>query len=558
MIKKLIDFLQKYHLIVISAFIVVFVGVIVLIIINLGNNDSFKVLDTKNYVVEYDRSWKVKEQETNSLLLKHKNSNSFIKIDIIPLESEFAYYSIDDLIDEILYNIDKQNKNYKLISKQEDIFTDYQYRGYKMLYEVDNLQTMVATYKKSDKLIMISYEAVNDYFDILLDSVHNIIYHFNAKEKQFNLTGDIDLKLEEINFSKGTKVKKLLSKARDYEVADNNYYVSYSIPDCFQLGALNSRYQYFELEGLEDGNLTMNVNIYNRNIYEYLDKNNSFNVFDNYEMFQEDEDYSGFLESIGKLDSDYDSYIYKNSYYYDKATGFKDNEIKEYRRKEENIELIYALNKNHILVMKLSSSGVGIPEKLIHMININKSNNYASYIKSNEKDGYLVAELQRFKDYRKDKIESITIQLPAKYNELDQSNNFYENRIFSLHYDEKKNIYDYEVEYRLTTVSDINSLVDIINHSYTTSYGSYHNLSFIGEVTVNNKKFIEYDGGYTNLGGIMFTDINRFKYYVYKKALFYRVGDEGYLIIEISGNDHEISDAIINEVTNFEIEEKEI
>ena len=558
MIKRLINFLKKYHLIVISASIVVFIGVIVLIIINFYNNDSLKVLDTENYVVEYDRSWKVKEQELNSVLLKHKNSNSFVKIDVIPLESEFAYFSIDDLIDEIIYNIDKQNKNYKLISKQEDIITDYQYRGYKMLYEVDNLQTMVATYKKSDKLIMISYESVNDYFDILLDSVHNIIYHFDTKEKQFNLTGDINLNLKKIKFSKGDKVEKLLSKVKNYEVADNNYYVSYSIPDNFQLGALNSRYQYFELEGLEDGNLTMNVNIYNWNIYEYLDKKNSLNVFDNYEMFQKDEDYSEFQESIEILDSDYDSYIYKNSYYYDKATIFKDNELKEYRRRDENIELIYALNKNHILVIKLSSSGVGIPEKLINMINIEKSKNYASYVKSNKKDGYLVAELQRFKDYRKDKIESITIRLPDKYDELDRLNNFYEKRVFSLNYDEEKEIYDYEIEYQLTTISDINSLVDIINNSYTTSYGPYDNLSFIGNVTVNNKDFIEYSGGYTNLGGIMFTDINRFKYYVYKKALFYRIGDEGYLMINISGNNHEISDDIINEVTNFVIEEKSI
>ena len=558
MIKRLINFLKKYHLIVISASIVVFIGVIVLIIINFYNNDSLKVLDTENYVVEYDRSWKVKEQELNFVLLMHKNRNSFVKIDVIPLESEFAYFSIDDLIDEIIYNIDKQNKNYKLISKQEDIFTDYQYRGYKMLYEVDNLQTMVATYKKSDKLIMISYESVNDYFDILLDSVHNIIYHFDTKEKQFNLTGDINLNLKKIKFSKGDKVEKLLSKVKNYEVADNNYYVSYSIPDNFQLGALNSRYQYFELEGLEDGNLTMNVNIYNWNIYEYLDKKNSINDFDNYKMFKKDEDYSEFQESIEILDSDYDSYIYKNSYYYDKATIFKDNELKEYRRRDENIELIYALNKNHILVIKLSSSGVGIPEKLINMINIEKSKNYASYVKSNKKDGYLVAELQRFKDYRKDKIESITIRLPDKYDELDRLNNFYEKRVFSLNYDEEKEIYDYEIEYQLTTISDINSLVDIINNSYTTSYGPYDNLSFIGNVTVNNKDFIEYSGGYTNLGGIMFTDINRFKYYVYKKALFYRIGDEGYLMINISGNNHEISDDIINEVTNFVIEEKSI
>ena len=71
-------------------------------------------------------------------------------------------------------------------------------------------------------------------------------------------------------------------------------------------------------------------------------------------------------------------------------------------------------------------------------------------------------------------------------------------------------------------------------------------------MTLNGKKFKVYSGGYTNLGGILFTNTNRIRYYINKKVLFYELSNEGYLIIEVNGNGKEISDEILNEVTNFE------
>ena len=97
--------------------------------------------------------------------------------------------------------------------------------------------------------------------------------------------------------------------------------------------------------------------------------------------------------------------IYKNSFIYNKAFKYDKNFKKqEYKRQDENVELIYALDNNHTLVMKIKSTGLPITKKLISMIKITNSTNYASYVKIEKEGNFLIGRLQRFKDYNKDKI----------------------------------------------------------------------------------------------------------------------------------------------------------
>ena len=117
-------------------------------------------------------------------------------------------------------------------------------------------------------------------------------------------------------------------------------------------------------------------------------------------------------------------------------------------------------------------------------------------------------------------------------------------------------IYDYTVHYELTTLSD-ESVIKTTNSVYIRStYGESHELTYSGNMTINGKEFKVYDGGYTDISGIMFTNINRKRYYVNKKILFYEMSDKGNLYIEISGNGKDITNEIINELVNFTIEEK--
>ena len=372
------------------------------------------------------------------------------------------------------------------------------------------------------------------------------------KEDTFSLKNNLKLNTTEINYSKEDSLNKVLKDKETYEIASNNYYVKYTIPSNFKLNSLTSNYSNFTFENLENKDITMNVSIMSVNIYEYLNKDNSLNVYDDYKSYKTNEDYKNFNESLSILESNYDSYIYKNSYEYTKAIKYNDNyEMEEYNRKDENIMLIYALNKNHILTIEISAKGIGITEKLINMIDIESSKNYESYISSDKEDGYILSSLKRFEDYKKENVETINIKIPDKYIELDKGDNIYQYRHYGLNYDYDMEMYDYEINYTLTS-SNVEQQVKNINNTFSTTYGDYNYLTYSSDLTLNGKKFKVYSGGYTNLGGILFTNTNRIRYYINKKVLFYELSTEGYLIIEVNGNGKEISDEILNEVTNFE------
>ena len=215
--EKLYDIYKKYKIAIIIALAIVLVGILCLVLFNvLKSNSKLIALDEKNYSLKYDNSWKIKEKKDNYVSLNHKSSKSLLKIEVIDLDKEYKYSDIDDLIDEIVYNIGEQNKTYKLISKQKDIFTKYEFKGYKLLYETETEQVMIMTFKKSDKLIVASYEAKNKYFDMLLDSVQNIVYNFNTTDENFELKNSIKTETSEISFSESEDLDKILTDTKEY------------------------------------------------------------------------------------------------------------------------------------------------------------------------------------------------------------------------------------------------------------------------------------------------------------------------------------------------------
>lgn len=516
-----------------------------------------KKLDNDTYALNYDSTWKIKEKSKNNIVFKH-HSGSKITIDIITLKNEASYLSIDDLIDEILYSIQKQNKNYKLLFNNSEKITKDEFAGYKILYENDKEQVMINTYKKSDKLVFISYEAKNNYFDILLDSVENIIYNLDIKDKTFDIKSNIKLKKVDINYEQNKNLDKSLKNTNLYEIASSNYYVKYLLPSNFKAHSLDSQHGNFVFDFKDDKNITshiyLNTSILNRNIYNYLDKEESGSVFKSYEAYKKDKNYSNYEEAVSSLKSDYDSYIYKNSYYYNNGTVFEDDTLKNKKEYNENIELIYALNNNHIFVVKINSVGAPITENMINMIKVKSSENYSSFIKIEKEENNLIGRLQRYSDYSYDKIDKITIKIPDKYEEIDKDRNIYSERYYELNYNEDLLIYDYDVHYDFSDMSKEQVVKNINSFNIIKSYGDYKELTYSTDLTLNDKKFSIYDGGYTNLSGIMFTNTNRVNYYVNKKVLIYEMPNKGTLYIEINGNNKEISNDMLTELTNFIIE----
>lgn len=555
--EKLYDFYKKYKIAIIIALTIVLVGILCLTL--LKSNSKLIALDEKNYSLKYDNSWRIKEKKDNYVSLNHKSSKSLLKIEVVNLDKEYKYSDIDDLIDEIVYNFGKQNKTYKLITKQKDIFTKYEFKGYKLLYETEIEQVMIMSFKKSDKLIVASYEAQNKYFDILLDSVQNIVYNFNTTDESFDLKNTIKTKTSEMHFSESQDLDKMFADSKEYEIGYNNYKVIYEVPSSFELSSFDTTSNYFNLRKYDKAQMTISANIYNKNVYEYLDKDNFNNVYKNYKSYKENKDISDFEELISEIDSKYsDSYVYKNSY---KTTAIKYNDKFKpvsYKRTDENVELIYSLNKNHILIITIKSTGCPITKKLLDSIKIKSITNYSSYLKNKLDNGYRVAELQKYMGYERSLVNNIIIKLPKNYKEIDKKNNLYNERYFGFNYDEDKELYDYIVHYQLSATNDVAKNVESLNIKFEKAYGECNYYQAVGNVIVNDKQFIEYVGGYTDLGGIPFTNINRYKYYINYKALFYKLSDESYLIIELQGNGKEISDDIVNQVTNFEVNEKNI
>lgn len=123
------------------------------------------------FKVEYDSSWKL--VYGNEFMLKHKKTNSVINIQSKKLEDKFIDTDLKYLIDDIIYSIEEQNKDYKLIKISNDVNTEYQAFSY--LYEKNKEQVLVNVYKNHGTLVIAYYEADSEVYDIVLDSVDTIL-----------------------------------------------------------------------------------------------------------------------------------------------------------------------------------------------------------------------------------------------------------------------------------------------------------------------------------------------------------------------------------------------
>lgn len=540
-----LNFIKKYKLALLITLGIIMIGLVgILLFLDFKDDSSIKEFKNNNYSLKYDLSWKINSKKDKTIILEH-DKGAKLKIEVIDLVEEYKFSTVDYMLDELLYNIETQNKEYKLLYKNEETVTKNKYDGYKMLYEAEGSQVIVLICKKNDKLIMFTYEAINNYFDILLDSVQSIIYNFDTVEEKFDLNYNLKLDISDINYSKSESVEALLNKTTEYEIAAHNYHVKFSLPKNFKQSNINSTSGMYKFEGLDDGSIDVKTIIYNRNIFEYLDKKKSFNLYNDYEYLKKDDACSNFEETLDEIKSDYDSYIYKHSYIYKNKYNDDKSELRE------TIVLLYALNRDHILVIEIESKKINIPEKLISMIKINSSENYFRYTDSRIENGYIHSVLKR---NGPNKIEEVNIKVPEKYIEIDKNSNLYKGRYYGLNFNEEKFIYDYDVEYEITEYysDNIDSIVKI-HGTFPTSYGKYKNLTYSGERIFNNKTFGVYEGGYTDRTGIMLTNNNREYYYANVNMLVYELPSGGFIIVIIKGNGFEISNEVLSELTNFEI-----
>ena len=346
--KKFIE--KNKILLIIFILFIILLGGIIFICVN-GNTKVYE-FNNKDYSFRYDSTWKISKETEGLLKLLHKKSGSELNIRINELEENLQYKSIEELFDTTLYNIQEQNKDYKLLYKENVNLTKNNLNGYKVLFENENNEVEICMYKQGSKLVLITYEADYENFDILLDSANNIIYSFSLAEQKFNVQASINLETKPITYVKEENIIKLLKNVKQVEVTNENYLVKCLIPDNFKNDEEEAN--IYSFQNINTGEyIDLRANIYNLNLYEYLDKNNTFNIYSNYNL----NSYNKANSVLQKGEVQPLNYIYKNSYYVNDVLY-------------ENIEIVFELNENHILSVVISSTGVGIPEELVKMIKV--------------------------------------------------------------------------------------------------------------------------------------------------------------------------------------------
>ena len=545
--KKIIDKLKKYKLIIIIALIIVIIGTTLIFTLN-GKNIDMYAFNNNYYDFNYDKTWQVKDKSDLSVSLNNKDKAS-LNIELINIDDEYKYSDLSDIIDDLLYTINSQNSNYKLISKKEDKVTKLEYSGYKLLYENDESQAMITILKSGDKVVVFNYEALNKYFDILLDSVQNIIYNFALKPEKFELTSNITVNTEEMDYANNISLANKLIDTKDYTMASQNYEVNYSIPSIFKIKDFYSNYGNFEYQD-SDGKIKITTGVYKVNMYDYIDSSKTIGtIYSDCSYMKESPDtYKDLKEKISEFKiGDYSGYIYKISYTY----HFVDD------RQEEKYIIAVAINKNHIFEAKIEGEGIKIPKKLIEQIKINYVNNYSSYIIRNVENGYFNVEFKQFKDYNYKDYYLINLKLPEKYREMPSYLNVYTKRDFGLNYDHDNDVYQYDIDYDFSSYY-MEAAIESANSSMNSNskYGAVSEMQEEEPIILNDKKFLVYSGSYYKKGDLYNSNESNIVYKVNKKILVYELENSRYLTITIDANDTDINEDILRELTNFSVSEE--
>ena len=165
---------NKKGIIFILLAIIILVGVVLFV---LNNDVKIKEFNNDDIEVVYDSTWKLVDKK--ELSLEHKKSKSTFRVVSKELESNYYDTELKDIIKDVIYDVQTQNKKFTLIDTEENISEKYD--GYSYLYENGDGQVMVNIYKKDNILVIAYYEASNEYYDIVLDSVDSILNTLEIK-----------------------------------------------------------------------------------------------------------------------------------------------------------------------------------------------------------------------------------------------------------------------------------------------------------------------------------------------------------------------------------------
>ncbi len=156
------------------------ISILVIWLILFKNRSYIKKYENDFFSFSYDTTWTLNIDESDYIGLTNK-TNSIVNIKISNLTTKDLNNNIEIISDEVRFDIEKQNTNYKLLNEEKTTVTSNKYEAYKLLYEDGENQNLVIALKKDNNLYVISYISSNETFDIVLDSFQTILGTLNFK-----------------------------------------------------------------------------------------------------------------------------------------------------------------------------------------------------------------------------------------------------------------------------------------------------------------------------------------------------------------------------------------
>lgn len=539
--------LKKFKVIIIGT-----ITLLVLLFLLIGyflffHTNKIKQYKNEVYSIEYDSTWKLKEKKKNYLLLKH-GKKSKIEISMKTLEEEVRYNDISTFIEDIQNAIEKSNSSYQIISKKKDSVTKRNLEGYKLLYEGKNTQSYVVISKYNDKLFTIIYEAKDEEFDILLDSVSFIINQFSINDDTF----DLNQKLEEIKTTGITYSKDksdLSSKKTERQIANQGYIIKYKLSEDILKDEFNSYSYYNNYKDKDKNQINLDILMSPVNIYEYLTNT----LMKKEKSYKKIDDYKNVKTEVDKIrNHGYNGYIYKISYEYESCGIKEDGSTGDKIIKEEDYFVLYEIDPITTLIYEIKAHEKNISKDLIENLEITSKQKYGAYITRNIENNNIVNTMKTLKSdtkYSKEqKYYQVTLFTPQKYYErYYDNNNIYESRYFGLDFDKENEEYKTKVHYILNHSSigtDIKLVKENINSKKNASF------TYVKDITINKNTFKYYKASYTS-GKTKYNNAYLFL------ELFNKDSYSNSIYLEISTKDDIIKEDMIEGLLNMKIEIKD-
>ncbi len=361
--------------------LIIYIAIIMIILVLAGTIFSYQSLEKSItdiplktiandiYEIQYTNYWLETFGDEKGFELKR--NNSIFKLVVRNLEESEFSKDVLEFSNEAMYEI-TDFKSYKLRINEPSEISEQKYGGYEKLLEKDDESIMLYTIKDYRSVYNFSFKSDSRDFDRGLVEVETDLQHLIIQNENVFIYSKEFVSLKEPVFSIDEKLDNMIIQNTTVEISENDYDINFSLPSNF-LADKDSKDFIASFKGLdanEQGSISIKINIINQNGIEYLTNNvepesekDSINS----------ENINNFSDYYSKIDQS--TYMYFESYYYNPwrdSKGLSTNSVDEKgsEMKYETCYLVFLINNENSVVVKIESKVSGITSKLIYSLKL--------------------------------------------------------------------------------------------------------------------------------------------------------------------------------------------